>query len=61
LPSVDDIAVQDEFLAGMVSEEVDCLAYPGVLNAQVDIGQHDGFIVCFQRNGFDKCAYQVFP
>lgn len=61
LPAVDDIAIKNELVAGMVPEEVDGFAHPGILDPQVDIGQNDGFVVCFQGKGFYECQYQVFP
>jgi hypothetical protein len=52
LPAVDDVAVQDELVTTVVSEEPDDLPDAGVSDAQVEVGDDDGSVVVLQGIGF---------
>lgn len=54
LPSVYDIAIQDERVTGVVAEKVDGFFNPGVLYAQVNIRQYNGTIVRLQWFGVSQ-------
>ena len=54
LPSVYDIAIQDQRVTGVVAEKVDGFFNPGVLYAQVNIRQYNGTIVRLQWFGVSQ-------
>ena len=55
LPTVDDVAVKDEFIAGMMAQKMDDLPYMGIVNAEVYVGKDNGSVMWFQIvQGFIK-------
>jgi hypothetical protein len=54
LPTVDDVAVEDELVATVVLQEPNGLTDMGVLDAQMDVGQDDGTIMSLQGYSFIK-------
>jgi hypothetical protein len=55
LPAVDDVTVEDEFIAAVMAQKMDNLPYVGIVNAQVYVGEDNGSVVKFQIvQGFTK-------
>jgi hypothetical protein len=54
LPSVYDIAIQDERITGMTSEKVDGFFNPGILYTEVDVRHDNGTIVRLQWFGVSQ-------
>jgi hypothetical protein len=54
LPPINDITVEDEIFAGILSEKAGNFFRLGTFGAQVNIGDDDGFEVSFQSFFFRK-------
>jgi hypothetical protein len=54
LPSVYDIAVEDERITGVAAEEMDGFFNPGILYTEVNIGHDNGTIVRLQWFGVSQ-------
>jgi hypothetical protein len=51
LPAVDDVSVENEFVATVMAEKMNHFPYAGVADTQVDIREHDCSEVRFQWIG----------
>jgi len=55
LPSINYIAIKDEFVAGMMPQKMDNFPDMGIVDAQVNVGEYNGPVMRFQIvQGFIK-------